>query len=717
MLLKTVKWLFILLILLIIAVVIAVNVIDVNRYKPQIESYVSDTYGRKLSIGGDLSLKFFPRVAVALPESTLSEPGSDTTAFQLKSARVSVAVMPLLSGRLEAEKVQLHGLRASLTRFKDGTTSIDDLTGPSDATAKEHNTDNKGDSAGGIGEFEIGGVELLDAAISIKDEVGGTTLDLTDVNLNTGELADNQETPVSFEANVKASNPALNARVTVEATAQLDSGSGRYTVQNADITVKGDMDGLPVDQQLVLESLRGGSDSLVIDKLTLTSRLEQDSQQLVSVISTPVEFDVGRGLLNLRQLQGKVDITAPQALREPLAIPFNGVVELDINAEKVNGSLNADAPEASVKTSWQVNGFANPKIRFDLTGDTINVDRYLTPAADSAEKSAQASASSASADATPVDLSALNNLNIDGKISIARLIAQGLTVENVKAAVKSAKGVLNLAPLSMDLYGGTMKGSASARASDNRVVLSSDLSAVNIGPLLKDLTQDDLIEGNGEVRLRLRTAGKTVGAMKKALAGEARMALRDGAIVGINLGQKIRDAKSMLQAGQASAQSSDNNLKTDFAVLTASFQIANGVAVNTDLSGKSPLIRLGGGGKVDIGAGSLDYTARASVVGTSKGQGGKDAQELRGLTIPVRLTGTFEALSWEIDWAEAAREALKSRAAEKLKGQLDPKKEELKAQAREKQAELEKKKDDKVEELKEKAASKIGDKLKGLLGN
>jgi AsmA protein len=199
MILKTVKWFVILLIVLLIAVVIAVNVIDVNRYKPQIENFVSDTYNRKLSIGGDLSLKFFPRVAVALPESTLSEPGAETTAFQLKSASVSVAVMPLLSGRLEADKVQLHGLRANLTRFKDGTTSIDDLIGSSDAGAEEQKTDAPADGSPAIGEFRIGGVELLDAAISVKDEVGGTTLDLSDVNLKTGELADNEETPISCD--------------------------------------------------------------------------------------------------------------------------------------------------------------------------------------------------------------------------------------------------------------------------------------------------------------------------------------------------------------------------------------------------------------------------------------------------------------------------------------------------------------------------------------
>ena len=133
--------------------------------------------------------------------------------------------------------------------------------------------------------------------------------------------------------------------------------------------------------------------------------------------------------------------------------------------------------------------------------------------------------------------------------------------------------------------------------------------------------------------------------------------------------------------------------------------------------GKSPLLRLGGAGKIDIAGGQLDYTARASLVGTSKGQGGKDAAELRGVTIPVVLTGPFEALQWKIDWASAAKAALKSRAAEKLSGKLAPKKAELKAKADARKAELETKKDAKVNELKDKAARKLGDKFKGLLGN
>ncbi|MET0507946.1 MAG: hypothetical protein ABWZ78_07145, partial [Burkholderiaceae bacterium] len=90
------------------------------------------------------------------------------------------------------------------------------------------------------------------------------------------------------------------------------------------------------------------------------------------------------------------------------------------------------------------------------------------------------------------------------------------------------------------------------------------------------------------------------------------------------------------------------------------------------------------------------YTVRASVVGTSGGQGGKELESLRGVTIPVRLTGPLDGPSWQIDWASAGREALKSRAAAELKEQL--------------------KTDESVERAKDKARERLGETLKGLLG-
>jgi len=100
--------------------------------------------------------------------------------------------------------------------------------------------------------------------------------------------------------------------------------------------------------------------------------------------------------------------------------------------------------------------------------------------------------------------------------------------------------------------------------------------------------------------------------------------------------------------------------KTDFSELNATFAIKDGVAVNEDLDMKSPLLRVGGGGKVDIGAGSMDYTTRVSVVGTLKGQDGRTVDQLRGVTVPVKVSGHSTDWPGISTGTVAAQEALKS---------------------------------------------------------
>ena len=48
-------------------------------------------------------------------------------------------------------------------------------------------------------------------------------------------------------------------------------------------------------------------------------------------------------------------------------------------------------------------------------------------------------------------------------------------------------------------------------------------------------------------------------------------------------------------------QKASQTEKTDFSELSASFRIADGVARSNDLDMKSPFLRLGGDGAIDIG--------------------------------------------------------------------------------------------------------------------
>ena len=228
-----------------------------------------------------------------------------------------------------------------------------------------------------------------------------------------------------------------------------------------------------------------------------------------------------------------------------------------------------------------------------------------------------------------------------------------------------------------------MHGALSAEASANpQLSLQQQLTGISIGPLLRDLADKDLIEGRGNVALNVKTQGATVSALKKNLDGNANVNLRDGAIKGINIASSLRTAQAKLGGG-SSTRAASSSEKTDFSELTASFTINKGVAHNEDLDAKSPLLRLGGKGDIDIGAGAMDYLAKATVVGSLEGQGGKELTQLKGVPVPVRIYGSFDALKYKLDV-----DAL-------LKGTA--------------KAKLEEKKD----ELKEKATNKL---LKGLFG-
>ena len=110
--------------------------------------------------------------------------------------------------------------------------------------------------------------------------------------------------------------------------------------------------------------------------------------------------------------------------------------------------------------------------------------------------------------------------------------------------------------------------------------------------------------------------------------------------------------------------------KTDFSELNATFQIADGVARNNDLDVKSPFLRIGGSGTIDVGKGRIDYVARAAVTETSKGQGGAELAALKGVPVPVRLSGPLEAIDWNIQWSAVAAAAAQAKLEEKLSERL-----------------------------------------------
>ena len=389
--------------------------------------------------------------------------------------------------------------------------------------------------------------------------------------------------------------------------------------------------------------------------------------------------------------EGKLELGMVAKRKAPaLTVKLSADGKYQFKAGVLSGDVTAKLDDSTIKAKFTA---AEP-YDFEASIDKINVDRYLgepAPAQAAAKPAPQEKPQpTAKQEDAPVDLSGLKGFNARGKLTIGELQVRGLKVAELDAQLNAKDGHVAIAPHSAKLYEGTVTGEVSADANRNAITLKEQLKGINIGPLLRDVAQRDQLEGKGDITLDVTAVGKSVNAMKRSLAGSAKLHLQDGAIKGINIAEIIQKGRNLLggQSASAGQSANDTSRKTDFSELSASFVIKDGVAHNEDLDAKAPLFRLGGKGDINIGASSLDYTAKAAVVATSKGQGGAERDQVAGLTVPVHLSGPFDDLKYQVDYRAAAGDALKSETGQKLKERLG-------------------------QELKD---DKIKDKLKGLLG-
>ncbi len=273
----------------------------------------------------------------------------------------------------------------------------------------------------------------------------------------------------------------------------------------------------------------------------------------------------------------------------------------------------------------------------------MDLDRYLPP--ESAKAPATPETAAAAATRLPVEL--LRRLRLKGELKVAELKISGLKMQNFLVAINAADGKITVDPLTSELYGGSMGGNFNLDARDGlpTIQTSNRISGVQAGPLLRDLTgEKERIRGQAEVDYRLNSRGVEVAELKGNLNGEAGFAFRDGAVVGVNIGRLLRQASALAQGRTLAAD--QREVVTDFSELTGSARINNGLISNRDLSLKSPLLRLSGQGSANLVSEEVDYLLTTTVAATAEGQQGRNLEELRGISIPIRVSGTFSELHY-----------------------------------------------------------------------
>ncbi|WP_425934729.1 AsmA family protein [Aeromonas rivipollensis] len=657
----------------VVAIAALVSLIDPNQFKPQLAEQVRKSTGRELVMEGDIGWRFWPSLGLSLEKVQLRNPAGFAEPDLLRFAQgdASVALLPLLSHRLEIGKVTLSGAHLFIQTRADGSSNLNGLvktaTADKDAGAQSPAGDSQPAAPAATEEkpwqISLQGVALVEASALVRDDRSGAVSRLDRLDLDLGQLTPGEWVPVTLAAKGAQGERAFD----LKGQAQLKLAREVKASELKDLTLGGSLseptqrldafslkaDRLALGQWSSLELSLSGAQGAA-DQPTLAGTLEG---------TLKARLDQGLQLLEVSDAVLAARLSGDSLPRPQMNLKLAGFARAELDKQTITlSNLVMGADDALLSGSGAVHLEAVTKVDFDLKGEKLDLDAWLGQAAPAKAAAAPAApATGGDKGAAPAakalstmepDLAALKRVDLAGRLQLGSLRLKGLDLSAVDLQLALAGGQLSLKQFSAGVAGGqvTASGVLDARQQPAHYQVHKRIQGVDVRPLLQTLAQNDRLEGKGDLEVQVQGTGLSEQALRSQMQGKLSLRLSDGALHGINLAQMIREARATL-TGKGADQVKEAR-KTDFSALTANFQIANGVARSDDIQLLAPALRVKGQGQTALVPETLDFLFLTSVVESSKGQGGKSVDELKDVTIPVRIGGHWQAPSYRLDVKE-----------------------------------------------------------------
>ncbi len=282
-------------------------------------------------------------------------------------------------------------------------------------------------------------------------------------------------------------------------------------------------------------------------------------------------------------------------------------------------------------------------------------------------------------------------VSANGNVSIDTLQVENLMMTHISTKAHLQKGVLDLSPITADVYQGTLSGQTivNLNGAVPQITLHATLANVQALPLVEDLAgknQKIKIAGAGNFEMQITTSGAESNAILQNLNGVSQFNFKNGSIVGVDLGYLVDSGYAMLK-GHASTATNTN--QTNFGTLSGTAVIRSGVITNNDLFSDTPRFAIRGAGTIDLVNQKIDYSLQTVVKQRADQQ--DNLMNLYGLTLPVLITGNLKDPTIRLDSAAIAKSVA--------------------------QQQLKKIGNQNFEEIKKQLPGKAGDILNSLLGN
>lgn len=405
------------------------------------------------------------------------------------------------------------------------------------------------------------------------------------------------------------------------------------------------------------------NDSISIDNFTLAGLgLNASGNIAASDLSGNMSYE-GRVTIPefnarniLEQLNQEAPITADPTVLQKLAMEmaFNG----SANALEI-AELALTLDDTAIKGNLNVSDFATLATRFALDIDGIDADRYLPP-------STQATASSAEAEETPLDVAGLKELDVQGSVNIGQFTISGLKLTDVVVAMNAKDGAVSLNPVSAALYDGNFKSDMllSVTGAEPTATVNTTLSSINLGPLLQDFMDATYVTGTGNIQLGLTGQGADITAIKRSLDGNGSISLENGVLAGVNVSEVLGSIETMIRSKRVTSLPQGG--ETAFDNFSSTLVIQDGIVNSSDLLIAAPGWKVNGTGTLlNLNNDTIDYDLVATVE-PATATSNDETFDIGGYALPIACTGNISSPSCLPDAQQIIRAAVTNEVQQRL---------------------------------------------------
>lgn len=712
------------LLLLLVAVGFALtHLVDPNDYKDEIRQLARDKANVDLQLKGDIGWSLFPWLGVELHDATLASAATpDRQLAQVQRLILSVRLLPLLLRRdLEMSDIKIDGLDLTASRDDQGRTNWAEIGRPAPkadpgAAPADTATGTSGESTTGRQPLKLN-VESLtvrNSRVEYSDARNGARYAFEGIDLETGAIYAGTPIPIKLAGTASTTQPPVNATVLLNGKFRFDPASQQYALDDLQLT--GDASGEPFNGKLVNYSASG---QLAVDRRAQTAEwtslklTANDLKALGDLKLTGLESDpqlagrVSIARLDLRAFLDSIGVELPAMADTKTLQRFemNAQVQASRNALALD-DFNFQLDDSTLKGRVAIADIARRALRIQLSGDRLDLDRYLPAKAAAArqangarqEEVAQVDAIAAQGNSplpeaptqhawsqeTLLPVERLRSLDAEVDLGLQHLTLNRLPFEGASLKARAADGQLQLSALEGELFGGRFEanGALDVRGAQPQLIARERIKGVPVERILQAQGQKPPVEGQLDLDADLRSSGASQRTLIDNLDGTARFALRNGQLIDANVESQLCQGIALLNRKPLELPHGGQN--TPFRQLSGSLSIVNGVARNQDLSVSVPGLAVKGAGDIDLRTLGLDYRLGITVQGDTNAAsdpGCQVGERYADIEWPLQCRGPLElgAKACRLDReamgqivARAAGNRLNEKIEEKLGDKISP---------------------------------------------